>query len=138
MRRVDDLRLACVGRHALGVAQSPGADLGPQHTAGVDLQTVPQRLRVGPNVAVNWPRAGVERWVRRRTPVARLAFGLDEATGLQLVILPVLGQRGQGLLGGRGGGEALSLQVQARLCDGRIFTRPRVGDGRLGTLKGRL
>jgi hypothetical protein len=76
--------------------------------------------------------------VRRRTPWARLAFGLDEATSLQLVLGPSLGQHGQGLVGGRGGGEALSLQGNARRFEGLIGTRPSCGDGRRGARKGRL
>src|SRR5919106_2624083 len=78
-------RLAFVGRHDLGVTQRPGADMGPKHKARVDLPTVPHRLRVGPNVAVDLARAGFEGRVRRRTPLARIAGVLDEATGLQLV-----------------------------------------------------
>ena len=90
------LRLAFVGRNDLGVTQSPGADMGPKHKARVDLHTMPHRLLVGPNVAGNLALAGLERRVRRRTPLARIV-GPDEATGLQLVICAVLGQRGQGL-----------------------------------------
>jgi hypothetical protein len=106
--------------------------MGPKHKARVDLHTVPHRLRVGPNVAVDLALAGFEGRVRRRTPLARIAVGLDEATGLQLVICPVLGQRGQGLWGGLGGGEALSLQGKALLCDGLICTLPSYGVGNPG------
>jgi hypothetical protein len=63
---------------------------------------------------------------------------LDEATGFKLVVFPVFGQRGQGLLGGLGSGEALSLQVKARRFEGLICTLPSFGNGRLSALKGRL
>jgi hypothetical protein len=76
--------------------------------------------------------------VRHRTPVARIACRLEEVPGFQLVVLPGLGQRGQGLLGGLGGGEAWRLQVNARLCDGLVCPLPRFGARRLSALKGRL
>jgi hypothetical protein len=91
--------VAFIGRHDLGVAQPAGTDIRAHHKAGLALRLAPQGLVLRQDVRVDVPLDPLEGCLRRRAAFASLACVFGQATSVNLVVFPALGQGPQCALG---------------------------------------
>jgi hypothetical protein len=128
-------RLTCVGDEDLGLASRAGGAMGAKDSAGLGWLVLRQRVVIRLDLSLDWPRDGLERRARGGTAWASVAVVWSPRRGLHAVRRPALGHRGEGLLSGFGGGNALGLPVTERLGAGLAFARCGVVARGFGTFK---
>ena len=87
-----------------------------------------------PDLGVHLPCDGLERRGGGRAPFTSIAFMVEEAIGVNLVVVPRARQRVQCGCGRLGRLKAFGLQMKELLLDGLRFALLRFIDGSLGAL----
>src|SRR4030095_10304846 len=90
------------------------------------------------DVNLDLPRDSLQWRARCGTACASIAFVFGEMIGRNGVILPALGQRGEGILSGVGGAKAFGLQMKELFFDDLVFALFGFLQRGLSTLKSRL